>query len=48
MGDERSLGGSRLGLAIAKATVEAHQGTLTAKSGGRNQGATFTIELPLD
>jgi two-component system, chemotaxis family, CheB/CheR fusion protein len=42
------FGGLGLGLAIAKATVEAHQGTLAAASSGRNQGATFTIELPLD
>jgi two-component system CheB/CheR fusion protein len=42
------FGGLGLGLAIAKATVEAHQGKLTAASSGRNQGATFTIELPLD
>ncbi len=42
------FGGLGLGLAIAKATVEAHQGTLTAASDGRNRGATFTIELPLD
>jgi two-component system CheB/CheR fusion protein len=42
------FGGLGLGLAIAKATVEAHQGTLTAASRGRNQGATFTIELPLE
>jgi signal transduction histidine kinase len=41
------FGGLGLGLAIAKATVEAHHGTLTAASGGRGQGATFTIELPL-
>jgi two-component system CheB/CheR fusion protein len=42
------FGGLGLGLAIAKATVEAHHGTLTAASGGRGKGATFTIELPLD
>jgi two-component system CheB/CheR fusion protein len=42
------FGGLGLGLAIAKSTVEAHHGTLTAASGGRDQGATFTIELPLD
>ena len=42
------FGGLGLGLAIAKATVEAHHGSLVAASGGRNQGATFTIELPLD
>jgi two-component system CheB/CheR fusion protein len=41
------FGGLGLGLAIAKATVEAHRGRLLASSGGRNQGATFTIELPL-
>jgi two-component system CheB/CheR fusion protein len=42
------FGGLGLGLAIAKSTVEAHHGTLTAASGGRGHGATFTIELPLD
>ena len=42
------FGGLGLGLAIAKATVEAHHGTLVAASPGRNQGATFTIELPLE
>ncbi|MEO5845853.1 MAG: PAS domain-containing sensor histidine kinase [Caldimonas sp.] len=42
------FGGLGLGLAIAKATIEAHHGSLVAASGGRNQGATFTIELPLD
>jgi len=42
------FGGLGLGLAIAKATVEAHHGTLTAASSGRGLGATFTIELPLD
>jgi PAS domain S-box-containing protein len=42
------FGGLGLGLAIAKATIEAHHGTLVAASSGRNQGATFTIELPLE
>jgi signal transduction histidine kinase len=42
------FGGLGLGLAIAKATIEAHHGSLVAASGGRNQGTTFTIELPLD
>jgi len=41
------FGGLGLGLAIAKATVDAHHGTLVAASGGRNQGATFTITLPI-
>ena len=41
------FGGLGLGLAIAKATVDAHHGTLTAASKGRNQGATFTITLPI-
>ncbi len=43
----REFGGLGLGLAISKATVEAHGGILKAESGGRDQGATFTVELPL-
>ncbi len=42
------FGGLGLGLAIAKATIEAHHGSLVAESAGRNQGATFTIELPIE
>ena len=42
------FGGLGLGLAIARATVEAHHGTLTAESGGRNRGATFTARLPTE
>ena len=43
----REFGGLGLGLAIAKATVEAHGGELRAASPGPGQGATFTVSLPL-
>ena len=43
----RQFGGLGLGLAIAKATVEAHGGTLRADSPGLGKGATFTVRLPL-
>jgi len=43
----REYGGLGLGLAISRATVEAHGGTIRAESGGRGQGATFTVDLPL-
>lgn len=43
----REFGGLGLGLAISKATVEAHGGTIKAHSGGRGQGAIFTVELPM-
>jgi signal transduction histidine kinase len=43
----REFGGLGLGLAIAKATVVAHDGTIVAASRGRDQGATFTVSLPL-
>ena len=49
-GDEgitQQFGSLGLGLALSKATVEAHGGTITAKSGGRGHGSTFTVELPL-
>jgi two-component system, chemotaxis family, CheB/CheR fusion protein len=42
----QSFGGLGLGLTIARATVDAHGGTLSAQSRGRNQGSTFVIELP--
>jgi two-component system sensor histidine kinase BaeS len=43
---DRAHGGSGIGLAIAKAIVEAHGGTIHADSPGPGQGATFTITLP--
>ena len=43
----RQFGGLGLGLAISKALVEMHGGTISAESGGRNKGTTFCIRLPL-
>jgi signal transduction histidine kinase/CheY-like chemotaxis protein len=40
-------GGLGLGLAIARAFVLKHGGSVEAQSLGRNQGATFSIRLPL-
>jgi CheY-like chemotaxis protein len=40
------FGGLGLGLAIARAIVDIHGGTVRAKSPGPGQGATFTVELP--
>ena len=41
----RRFGGLGLGLSIAKALVEMHQGRLSAFSDGRNKGASFIVEL---
>lgn len=43
----REHGGAGIGLAIAKALVEAHEGRITADSRGPGTGATFTITLPV-
>ena len=43
---ERSRGGLGLGLAIVKSLVEAHGGTVAARSDGVAKGSTFEIELP--
>lgn len=43
----RQFGGLGLGLAISKAIVDQHGGTLTAASAGRDQGAKFTLALPV-
>jgi two-component system, chemotaxis family, CheB/CheR fusion protein len=41
------FGGLGLGLAISKATVDAHGGTIRGISLGSGKGATFTVSLPL-
>ena len=43
----RAHGGAGIGLAIAKALVEAQDGRITASSRGPGTGATFTIALPV-
>jgi two-component system, OmpR family, sensor histidine kinase BaeS len=42
----RAGGGSGIGLAIAKAIVEAHGGRIGVRSDGPGAGTVFTIELP--
>lgn len=39
--------GTGLGLAIVKALVEAQGGSVSVRSGGINQGSTFTIQFPI-
>ncbi|MEH2177291.1 PAS domain S-box protein [Nostoc sp.] len=43
----RIYGGLGLGLAIVRHLVELHGGTVRADSPGKEQGATFTVKLPL-
>lgn len=43
---DRRRGGSGIGLAIAKALVEAHAGGISVASAGVGHGTTFTVRLP--
>ena len=43
---DRAHGGSAIGLAIARAIVEAHGGEITAASGGSGTGSTFSLTVP--
>jgi signal transduction histidine kinase len=45
-GQGRDREGAGLGLAIVRAIVQAHGGTVTASSPGHGQGSTFAISLP--
>ena len=44
----RAHSGVGLGLAIVRRLVEMHDGTIDAQSDGPNQGALFTVRLPLE
>ncbi len=43
----RQHGGLGLGLAIVKQLVELHGGRVRVKSAGPNQGATFSVDIPI-
>ena len=43
---DRHQGGSGIGLAIAKALIEAHGGGISATSAGPGHGSTFKVRLP--
>jgi signal transduction histidine kinase len=43
---DRASGGSGIGLAITRALVQAHGGTIAARSDGPGRGARFDVDLP--
>ncbi|HEX7063262.1 MAG TPA: ATP-binding protein [Woeseiaceae bacterium] len=43
---DRSVGGLGIGLTLVKRLAELHNGSITAESGGRDQGARFVIRFP--
>jgi histidine kinase len=43
----RASGGSGIGLTIAKALVQAHQGKIWAESNGEGKGSTFSFLIPI-
>ena len=45
-GLDRSQGGLGLGLALARALVEMHDGTIVGRSDGRGRGSEFEVRLP--
>jgi len=44
---ERTAGGLGIGLTIARRIAQLHGGSITARSSGKGQGATFELRLPL-
>ncbi|MBB6247922.1 diguanylate cyclase [Rhodanobacter sp. A1T4] len=45
---DHSSGGLGIGLAVVRELVEAHQGSVTGHSAGRNLGSEFIVTLPMD
>jgi len=45
---DRDHGGSGIGLAIAKAFIDAHGGHLNVLSEGPESGTTFVVALPIE
>ena len=43
---DQASGGTGIGLYVSRIICETHEGTLTAHSEGKNQGATFIVEIP--